>query len=88
MSTACPTSVATWALSDNFEVDGPEQDDPPASPTGAERMFNRLKPFRCIATGYDKTAASFPAFPGPASATVWQPAFVHRAQTRHLSCFH
>lgn len=44
-----------------------------------ERMFNRLKQFRRIATRYDKTARSFLAFLCLAAATLWLPAFVNRA---------
>lgn len=43
-----------------------------------ERMFNRLKQFRRIATRYDKTARSFLAFLYLAAATLWLPAFVNR----------
>ena len=43
-----------------------------------ERMFNRLKQFRRIATRYDKTARSFLAFLCLAAATLWLPAFVNR----------
>ena len=44
-----------------------------------ERMFNRLKQFRRIATRYDKTAKSFLAFLYLAAARIWLPAFVNRA---------
>ena len=44
-----------------------------------ERMFNRLKQFRRIATRYDKTAKSFLAFLNLAAAKIWLPAFVNRA---------
>ena len=44
-----------------------------------ERMFNRLKQFRRIATRYDKTAKSFLAFLNIAAAKIWLPAFVNRA---------
>ena len=43
-----------------------------------ERMFNRLKQFRRIATRYDKTAVSFLAFLSLAAAKLWLPAFVNR----------
>jgi transposase len=43
-----------------------------------ERMFNRLKQFRRIATRYDKTARSFLAFLCLAAAKLWLPAFVNR----------
>jgi transposase len=44
-----------------------------------ERMFNRLKQFRRIATRYDKTAKSFLAFLCLAAAKIWLPAFVNTA---------
>jgi transposase len=43
-----------------------------------ERMFNRLKQFRRIATRYDKTAKSFLAFLNLAAAKIWLPSFVNR----------
>jgi transposase len=43
-----------------------------------ERMFNRLKQFRRIATRYDKTAKSFLAFLNLAAAKIWLPIFVNR----------
>lgn len=43
-----------------------------------ERMFNRLKQFRRIATRYDKTARSFLAFLCLAAAKLWLPTFVNR----------
>ncbi len=43
-----------------------------------ERMFNRLKQFRRIATRYDKTAMSFLAFLNIAAAKLWLPSFVNR----------
>jgi transposase len=43
-----------------------------------ERMFNKLKNWRRIATRYDKTATSFLAFIMIASAKLWMP-FVHDA---------
>lgn len=43
-----------------------------------ERMFNRLKQFRRIATRYDKTAKSFLGFLHLAAAKLWLPAFVNR----------
>ena len=44
-----------------------------------ERMFNRLKQFRRIATRYDKTATSFLAFLNLAAVRIWMPAFVNMA---------
>ena len=44
-----------------------------------ERMFNRLKQFRRIATRYDKTAKSVLAFLNLAAAKVWLPSFVNRS---------
>jgi transposase len=44
-----------------------------------ERMFNRLKQFRRIATRFDKTAKSFAAFLALAAARIWMPHFVNRA---------
>lgn len=38
-----------------------------------ERMFNRLKQFRRIATRYDKTALSFVSFLCLAAAKLWLP---------------
>lgn len=43
-----------------------------------ERMFNRLKQFRRIATRYDKTAISFIGFLCLAAAKLWLPSFVNR----------
>ena len=43
-----------------------------------ERMFNKLKNWRRVATRYDKTASSFMAFIAIASAKIWMP-FVHEA---------
>jgi len=43
-----------------------------------ERMFNRLKQFRRIATRYDKTAKSYLAFLSLAAANLWLPYFVNR----------
>lgn len=43
-----------------------------------ERMFNRLKQFRRIATRYDKTAFSFISFLCLAAAKLWLPSFVNR----------
>lgn len=43
-----------------------------------ERMFNRLKQFRRIATRYDKTARSFLAFLCLAAAKLWLPTYVNR----------
>ena len=41
-----------------------------------ERMFNKLKNWRRVATRYDKTAASFLGFVSIASAFLWI-SFVH-----------
>ena len=41
-----------------------------------ERMFNKIKNWRRIATRYDKTASSFLAFVSLVSAKLWLP-FVH-----------
>jgi transposase len=41
-----------------------------------ERMFNKLKNWRRVATRYDKTASSFLAFVSIASFKIWMP-FVH-----------
>lgn len=43
-----------------------------------ERMFNRLKQFRRIATRYDKTRKSFEAFLALAAIKIWLPGFVNR----------
>tara|TARA_B100001115_G_C15777682_1_gene382243 strand:- start:104 stop:406 length:303 start_codon:yes stop_codon:yes gene_type:complete len=43
-----------------------------------ERMFNRLKQFRRIATRYDKTAKSFLGFLCLAAVRLWLPSFVNR----------
>lgn len=43
-----------------------------------ERMFNRLKQFRRIATRYDKTRTSFEAFLSMAAAKIWLPHFTER----------
>jgi len=42
-----------------------------------ERMFNRLKQFRRIATRYDKTRKSFEAFLAIAAVKIWPPHFVN-----------
>lgn len=44
-----------------------------------ERMFNRLKQFRRIATRYDKTAVSILGFLTLAAAKIWLPTYVNRA---------
>lgn len=44
-----------------------------------ERMFNKLKQFRRIATRYDKTALSFLGFLALAAAKLWVPTYVNRA---------
>ena len=43
-----------------------------------ERLVNRLKQFRAVATRYDKTAASFPALVQLAASCLWL-RFVHTA---------
>ena len=43
-----------------------------------ERMFNRLKQFRRIATRYEKTAKSYLSFLCLAAAKLWLPYFVNR----------
>ncbi|MFT8612097.1 MAG: hypothetical protein ABF727_05585 [Gluconobacter oxydans] len=44
-----------------------------------ERMFNRLKQMRRIATCYDKTALSFMSFLNIAAARLWIRSFVNVA---------
>jgi transposase len=44
-----------------------------------ERMFNRLKQSRRIATRYDKTALSFLGFLQLAAIRIWLPSFVNRS---------
>lgn len=44
-----------------------------------ERMFNKLKQSRRIATRYDKTALSFESFLNLASARLWIKTYVNRA---------
>jgi transposase len=44
-----------------------------------ERMFNRLKQSRRIATRYDKTAMSFLGFLNLAAARIWLSSFVNRS---------
>ncbi|MBF0865247.1 transposase, partial [Gluconobacter sp. R71646] len=44
-----------------------------------ERMFNRLKQMRRIATRYDKTALSFKSFLNIAAARLWIGSFVNMA---------
>nr|WP_244517804.1 transposase [Ancylobacter rudongensis] len=44
-----------------------------------ERMFNKLKQFRRIATRYDKTAVSLLGFLVLAAAKLWMPTFVNTA---------
>ena len=44
-----------------------------------ERMFNKIKQFRRIATRYDKTALSFLSFLTIAAVKLWLPTFVNRA---------
>ena len=43
-----------------------------------ERMFNRLKQSRRIATRYDKTSTSFIGFLNLAAARIWLSSFVNR----------
>jgi transposase len=43
-----------------------------------ERMFNRLKQSRRIATRYDKTALSFESFLNLAAVRLWLKSFVNR----------
>ena len=42
-----------------------------------ERMFNKIKQFRRIATRYDKTAASYLGFLALAAARIWIKSFVN-----------
>lgn len=42
-----------------------------------ERMFNKMKHLRRIATRYDKTRCSFAAFINLAAIRIWLPTFVH-----------
>lgn len=42
-----------------------------------ERMFNKLKQMRRVATRYDKTRSSFLAFVKLAAIRIWIPTFVH-----------
>jgi transposase len=44
-----------------------------------ERMFNKMKQLRRIATRYDKTRCSFAAFINLAAIRIWLPSFVHTA---------
>ncbi|MFA1626772.1 IS5 family transposase [Rhizobium mongolense] len=44
-----------------------------------ERMFNRIKQFRRIATRYDKTRLSYAGFLALIAAKIWLPHFVSRA---------
>lgn len=44
-----------------------------------ERMFNKIKQFRRIATRYDKTAISFLGFLAIAAAKLWMPTYVNKA---------
>ncbi|GES53734.1 hypothetical protein Rhsp01_63500 [Rhizobium sp. NBRC 114257] len=41
-----------------------------------ERLFNKLKQFRRVATRYDKTARWFAAFLALAAVRVWLPSFI------------
>jgi transposase len=49
-----------------------------------ERMFNRLKQFRRIATRYDKTASSYAGFLKLAAACIWLIPFVNATQLAQL----
>lgn len=42
-----------------------------------ERMFNKLRQFRRIATRYDKTRKSFLAFLNLAAVKLWLPSFIN-----------
>jgi len=44
-----------------------------------ERMFNRIKQVRRIATRYDKTATSYLGFSALASVKLWMPTYVNKA---------
>jgi transposase len=44
-----------------------------------ERMFNRLKQFRRIATRFEKTKLSLAAFLAIAAVRMWLPSFVSQA---------
>nr|WP_239987599.1 transposase [Sphingosinithalassobacter portus] len=48
-----------------------------------ERMFNKLKQFRRIATRYDKTAVSFLGFLALAAARLRMPSFTRGAFANH-----
>ncbi|HEX6011083.1 MAG TPA: transposase [Geminicoccaceae bacterium] len=64
----------------------PAQDQPPRAGQAEfvvcdqtiERLVNRLKQFRAVATRYDKTAESFLAFVQLAASRLWL-RFVHTA---------
>ena len=43
-----------------------------------ERMFNRIKQFRRVATRYDKTRKFFDGFLALVAAKIWLPYFVNR----------
>ncbi|MBG6178784.1 transposase, partial [Labrenzia sp. EL_208] len=43
-----------------------------------ERMFNKVKQFRRIATRYDKTKRSFAAFLNLAAVRIWLRDFVNK----------
>lgn len=47
--------------------------------THSERMFNRLKQARRIATRYDKTASSFLAFLSLVASRIWLRGYVNRS---------
>ncbi|MGO4566901.1 transposase [Rhizobium sp. 2YAF20] len=44
-----------------------------------ERMFNRIKQFRRIATRFNKTAISYMGFLAIAAVKLWLPTFVNMA---------
>ncbi len=46
-----------------------------------ERLFNKLKQFRRVATRYDKTEKSFAAFLALAAVRVWLPSFTGMIQS-------
>lgn len=64
------------------------RDDPPACDyhvyhayrdrNPIERMFNRIKQFRRIATRYNKTKTSYAAFLAMAAAKIWLPYFLDK----------
>ena len=50
-----------------------------------ERMFNRIKQFRRIATRYDKTALSFLSFLNTAATKIWLLSYVNRTWASLIS---